>query len=133
MDQVDLLVLFTNFLSSSLVGKGTSDALKIKKLSYKIGLMVVLLSGLVIGTYYRAAMNAFLAAHITKLPITSMLDIYNKNYKIQMWENGVLEAFLNSTPTDSIYNMVYRKAITSGEDIYMKVSYIYLFQIGYIY
>jgi hypothetical protein len=115
-----------------LVGKGTSDALKIKKLSYKIGLMVVLLSGLVIGTYYRAAMNAFLAARITKLPINSMMDIYNKNYKLQMWENGVVEAFLNSTPTNSIFNMVYRRAITSGEDIYMKVSYIYLFQIGYI-
>jgi hypothetical protein len=69
-------------------------------------------------------MNAFLAARITKLPIISMLDIYNKNYKLVMWENGVLEAFLNTTSTNSIYNMVYRRAITSGEDIYMKVSYI---------
>jgi hypothetical protein len=119
------LILINNLFSSSLVGKGTSDALKIKKLSYRIGLMVVLLSGLVIWTYYRAAMNAFLAARITKLPINSMMDIYNKDYKLQMWENGVLESFLNSTPTNSIYNMVYRKAINSGEDMYMKVSYIY--------
>jgi hypothetical protein len=103
-------------------GKGTSDALKINKLSYKIGLMVVLLSGWVIWTYYRTAMNAFLAVRITKLPISSVLDIYDKNYKLLMWENGVLEAFLNSTPTNSIYNMVYQKAITSGEDMYTKVS-----------
>jgi hypothetical protein len=86
-----------------LIGKGTSDGLKNKRLSFKIGLFVVLLSGLVIFTHYRAAMNAFLVARITHLPVNNLLDIYEKEYTPIMYENAIVESFLNSSAHHSIF------------------------------
>ena len=106
---------------SSMVAKGTPNGMNSPRTSYRIGLFSVLLSGLVIFTAYRCAMNAFLSVRITKVPIKSMDDVYNQGYSIVMWKNGVLEHFVQSAPESSTFSRVYRRALdTSDQDIYMK-------------
>ena len=119
---MDLYGKVINFTLSAMVGKGTPGGLKDKRLSYQISFTTVMLTGFVIFTSYRAAMNAFLSVRLPKLPVNSMKDIIKEDYGFVMWEHGMLEAYFLALPKDNTHRIAYEKSKAMGHDMYMQVS-----------
>ena len=77
------------FVTNCFIGKGTPSLQGFHSVSFKIFSITLLLSGLLIFTYYRSAMNAFLAQRNLKLPVKSLNDIYDLNYDLKCRSNSL--------------------------------------------
>ena len=57
-------------------------------------------------------MNAFLAIQIDKLPIKSLMEISKKNYGLALWESGIIEHALMSSPKESPNRKMYEDQLS---------------------
>ncbi len=66
----------------------------LSSLSFRAGLLSVLLGEIVIFLAYRSAMNAFLSVTFVSLPFASMWELAGLHYNLLMWEGGANEDYL---------------------------------------
>ena len=96
------------------INKGLGPKMKIN--SFRIMVTSIMTFGLIVMSYYRAQLNAALNADNIDVTLETWEDIYNSNYKVLLWYNGITSnRFKNANETTTIRKIYDEKSEPMNE------------------
>ena len=77
----------------------------------RVGFLFLTFAAMLIFFYYKATMNAFLAAKIIKMPINSFEDVVESDMEFLVKRGFLTESMFSHAPSGSLYHDIYREKL----------------------